>query len=123
MSADDLDLARRFLEAVESAAETGNREAVYPFLAPDVEWVTPKRTLHGIEEIREELTWGSPPEKLDLEFEERGIEDLGDGRIVSDVHETYRVKGSGDFAFARDRRVELTIRDGSIARYEMRVVG
>jgi hypothetical protein len=39
------------------------------------------------------------------------------------VHETYRVKGSGDFAFARDRRVELTIRDGSIARYEMRVVG
>jgi hypothetical protein len=33
------------------------------------------------------------------------------------------MKGTGDFAYARDRRVELTIRDGVIARYEMRVVG
>jgi hypothetical protein len=30
------------------------------------------------------------------------------------------MKETGDFAYARDRRVELTIRGEKIARYEMR---
>jgi ketosteroid isomerase-like protein len=123
MSADDFELAERFLEALETAAETGDKEAVYPFLASDVEWVMPKRVLSGIDEIRQQLTWGTPPEKLDVEFEQGETRDLGDGRIVSDVHEVYRLKGTGDFAFARDRTIELTVRDGEIARYEMRIVG
>jgi hypothetical protein len=49
--------------------------------------------------------------------------DLGGVRIVTDVHETYRMSDTGDFAYARDRRIDLTIQDGKIARYEMRVVG
>ena len=123
MGADDLEIARQFRIALEAAAKTGDREAVYPFLAADVEWVTPKRTLHGIDEVREELIWGSPPENLDLEFAEGDWLELGDGRVVSDVRETYRVKGTGDFAYERNRRIELTIRDGKISRYEMRIVG
>ena len=58
MRAEDVEIAGAFLAALEEAAESGSREAVYPLLAPDVEWVTPKRTLRGIDEIREELTWG-----------------------------------------------------------------
>jgi hypothetical protein len=60
-------------------------------------------------------------DNLDIEFGEPEISDLGGGRIVSNVHEIYRMKGTGDFAYARDRRIELTIRDRKVARYEMRV--
>jgi ketosteroid isomerase-like protein len=121
MSADDLEVARQFLEALAAAARTGDRDAMYPLLAPEVEWVTPKRELHGIDEIHDQLTWVSPPDNLDVEFGEPEITDLGGGRIVSNVHEIYRMKDTGDFAYTRDRRIKLTIRDGKVARYEMRV--
>jgi ketosteroid isomerase-like protein len=123
MSAEDLDVAKQFLDVLAAAARTGDREAVYPFLAPDVEWVTPKRDVHGIGEAREQLTWIRPPDNLDVEFSAPEFTDHDDGRITADVHETYRVKGTGDFAYARDRRIDLTIREGKIARYEMREVG
>jgi len=113
MGADDLEIARQFRIALEAAAKSGDREAVYPFLGANVEWVTPKRTLHGIDEVREELIWGSPPENLDLEFEEGEWVDLGDGRVVSDVHEVYRVKGTGDFAYERTRTPRLGHSDSS----------
>ena len=123
MPAEDMEVAGQFLAALEAAAQSGDREAVYPLLAPDVEWVTPKRILRGIDEIREELTWGSPPDKLDLEFEAGDWRDLGDGRVASDVHQVYRWKETGEVSYERDRRIEVTIRDGKISRYEMRIVG
>jgi ketosteroid isomerase-like protein len=123
MSADDLDLAKRFLDVLAAAARTGDRDAIYPLLAPDVEWLTPKRDVRGIDEAREQLTWIAPPDNLDIEFDEPEITDVGGGRFVSDVHETYRVKETGEFAYARDRRIELTVREGRIARYEMRLAG
>ena len=121
MGAEELEIARQFWTALVAAAKTGDREAVYPLLATEVEWVTPKRTLQGVDAVRTELIWGSPPENLDLEFEESEWDDLGDGRVASDVHEVYRMKGSGDFAYDRHRRIELVIRDGKISRYEMRI--
>src|SRR5262245_46500174 len=123
MSTDDLDLARQFLDALASAAKSGDRTPLYPFLSPDIQWETPQRELRGIDEVHKQLTWLSPPDKLDLDFGEPEITDHGGGLIVTEVHEIYRVKGSGDFAYARDRRIGLTVRDGKIARYEMRVVG
>jgi hypothetical protein len=33
------------------------------------------------------------------------------------------MKETGDFAYERDRHVQLTIRDGKISRYEMTIVG
>jgi hypothetical protein len=95
MGAEDVEVAGQFLAALEAAAESGDREAVYPLLVPDVEWVTPKRTLRGIGEIGKELTWGSPPEKLDLEFEAGDWVDLGDRRVACDVHQVYRWKETG----------------------------
>ena len=123
MGADDLEIAIQFRIALEAAAKSGDREALYPFLAADVEWVTAKRTLHGIDEVREELIWGSPDENFDLEFEEGEWVELDDGRFVLDVHEVYKVKATGDFAYERRRQIELTIRDSEISRYEMRIVG
>ena len=123
MSADDLEAAKRFLDALAAAARTGERDGVYPLLGSDVEWVTPMRILEGLDQVREELTWVSPPEHLEVEFEERPLVDLGDGRIVAEVHEVYRMRGSGEFAYARDRRLELTVRDRLIVRYEMHVTG
>ena len=122
MSAEDLELAEQFLSALANAAETGDRDALYRFLDTDVTWLTPQRDLRGIEEVRNELTWVARHDNLDVEFE-RALTDLGDGAIVTDVHETYRMKKTGDFAYTRDRRIELTIREGKVARYQMRVVG
>jgi ketosteroid isomerase-like protein len=120
--ADELELASRFRSALETAAKTGDREPVYPFLAADVEWVTPKRTLRGIDEVREQLIWGQPREHLDLEFEAGDWVRVGEGAFACVVHQVYRLKGSGEVAYERNRRIELTFRDGRISRYEMRIV-
>ena len=119
----DLELAGRFLSVLATVANTGERELLYPFLARDVEWVMPRRELAGIDEVRRELTWITAPENFDLEFEVTRTVDLGEGRIVTDVHELYRAKGTGQVAHTRDRRIELIIRNGEVSRYEMRIVG
>jgi len=123
MSATDLALAREFLDALAVAAMTGESDAVYPLLAPDVEWLTPQVSLSSVGEVREQLRWLTPREHLEIEFEEPELADLGSGRIVTDVHEIYRMRATGEFAYARDRRIELTVRAGKIARYELRFVG
>jgi hypothetical protein len=123
MSAEDVELARRFLATLEAAAQTGSREAVYAFLAPEIEWVTPKRTLRGIDAVKEQLTWGAPPENLDLEFDPGNWEELGDGHLACRVHQTYRMKTTGEFAYERERRVDVWVREGAISRYEMRSTG
>jgi Domain of unknown function (DUF4440) len=123
MTSGDREIAERFREALEAAVRTGEREPVYTLLAPDVEWVTPQRTLHGIDDMRANWTWGSSSGSFEYAFDEGDWADLGDGRLVCDARQVYRVRGSGDFAFERNRRVQLTILDGLIARYEMSIVG
>jgi ketosteroid isomerase-like protein len=120
---DELEVANRFRAALEEAVRAGSPEGVIPLLADDVEWVAPQRTLHGIDEVREQLTWVKPSELFDFEFGEGDWVDQGDGRVTCDVHEIYRLKTTGDVGYERDRHVELVIRDGKIARYEMRIVG
>ena len=36
----------------------------------------------------------------------------GGGRVGCEVHEVYRLKESGEVAYERDRRIELTVREG-----------
>ncbi len=123
MSTETAEIATAFLAALEVAAKTGDRDSVYPFLAPDAEWVTPQRDLAGVDEIRRELTWVNPPDKLDLVFERGELVDLGEGRVAMDVQQVYTLKATGEFAYRRMRRVELTVRDGKVSRYEMRSIG
>jgi ketosteroid isomerase-like protein len=123
MAVPDAEIANQFRAALEVAVGTGDLKAVYPLLATDVEWVTPQRTLHGLDEVKEQLDWIKPSETFDFEFSQGDWVDQGDGRFALEVHEVYRLKETGDFGYARDRRIELTIRDGKISRYEMRIVG
>jgi len=123
MSDSDLDLAREFLDALAAAFATGQSEDIYPLLAQDVEWSSPQFALRGIAEVRERMTWLHTRENLDVEFGEPELTDLGSGKIVTDVQETYRMKDTGEFAYARERRIELTISEGVITRYEMRFSG
>ena len=124
MSADDLELVEEFIAVLAAAANSGDRDALYPLLAPDVEWLTPQRRLYGVGEVRNQATWPllSPRATLEVEVEVQTT-DHGGGRIVSDIHETYRVKGTGDFAYARDHKLDLTIREGRIARCELGFAG
>ena len=118
MSTEIAEIATAFLTALEAAAKTGDRDPVYPFLAPDAEWVTPQRDLVGIDEIRRELTWVNPPDKLDLEFERGdwsssaraasprrapGLHAEGDGRV--------RVQAAAAGRADRSRRQGEPLRD------------
>lgn len=120
MSASDLQVAKQFLDALAVAATTGDTSVIYPFLAEDVDWLTPQVALHGLGEVHDRLTWIAPRENLEVELGGLDLKDGGSGRIVTDVQETYRMRKTGEFAYARDRRIELTIRGDKIARYEMR---
>ena len=123
MSAQDRAVARQFLDALAAAAKTGEFDEVYGFLAPDVEWATPLSADHGVVGVREGLVWYEPGKSLDLDFEERELTDLGDGRFALDFHQIYRTKQTGEPAHARERRIELAIHEGKVVRYEMQVAG
>ena len=118
---DDAELAKRFLDALREGALTGTLEPVFPYVADDVEWMP--RALSGIDELRKHPSLGEQPEGLELEFELGELTDLGDGRFEVDVRQLYRMKDSGEVASTRERRIELVVRDGKVARYDMQVVG
>ena len=121
MSAEDVDLITRWRERGLS-----DREAAASFLAPDVEWVVSRGTLHGIDEVRAWYEGGGEPgdsgadlDELDA-VEERGdLEDLGDGRVAAVNRVVYTWKASGQPARVEQYRLSYTIREGMIARYEV----
>jgi ketosteroid isomerase-like protein len=123
VTSEDVQIATRFRAALETAVSTGDRSALLELVAPDVEWVTPLRTVRGVDELETWRVWGSSGESFDFDFGEGEWVDRGDGRVDCEVHQVYRVKESGDFAYERQRRIELTIEDGRVSRYEVRVVG
>jgi ketosteroid isomerase-like protein len=122
MATADLELAERFRAALEAAVRTGDREGVYELLAPDVTWVTPQRSLSGLDEMRRDWSWASSPDTFDYDFEDGAWVEEDDQRVACDVQEVYRLKTTGEFAYRRTVRVELTIRDSKINRYELSVV-
>ena len=123
MSAEDLEVAAQFRAALETAVRTGDKSDVLQLVAANVEWITPQRTLQGVAELRTWDPWSRPAEAFDFEFDEGGWVDHGDGRVACDVKETYRLKQTGDFAYERMRRVELTIHDSKVSRYELQFTG
>jgi ketosteroid isomerase-like protein len=123
VASEDVEIATRFRAALETAVKTGDHGALLELVAPDVEWVTPLRTLQGVDELATWRVWGSSGDSFDFEFGEGEWVDRGDGRVDCEVHQVYRVKDSGDFAYERQRRIELTIQHGKVSRYEVRVVG
>jgi ketosteroid isomerase-like protein len=118
---EDLDTARQFQSAAEAAFRSGDFDAVVALVAPDVECVTPLHSVHGADRLTEELGRARPSERFDVEFENGGWTHLGDGRFACELHVLYRSKVADNLSYSRDRSFELTIRDGKVSRYEMRL--
>ena len=91
---------------------------------PEVEWVLPKQTLRGIEQVRDYYgpagDDGDRFENLDVAEERGELDDVGDGHVVAINRYVYRWKDSGEIAYERRARLEYSIRNGKIVRYEAR---
>ena len=98
----ELEIAERFRAAVEAAVSTGERSGLLELVAPDVEWVTPLRTLRGVDELATWRVWGSSGEGFDFEFGDGEWVDRGDGRVDCEVHQVYRVKASSSAGSVTD---------------------
>lgn len=123
MPAPDLDTAQQFQAAAEDGMRTGDFAPLAAVLAPDVECVMPQHSLRGPEATVEELNRARPSERFDLEFEDDGWQELGDGRYLLEIHVHYRSTVSDELSYSRDRSFELTIGDGKVNRVEMRFAG
>ena len=120
MSAEDVAVVRGYREAFKKH----DLEAELSYLAHDIEFIRPGRTVRGIEAVREE--WSRPgdgggSENLDVERETGELEDLGEGRVTTWNHQVFRWKESGEVAYERHTTIDYVIRDGKIARYEITI--
>jgi len=122
MAAADLDTAQEFQSAAEVAMLTGDFEAVMALVAPDVEVVTPLHSLEGVDALTEELSRARPADSTHVEFEHGDWKVLRNGRYLSEVRVLFK-KETGELSYSRDRSFELTIQDGKVTRYEMRLAG
>ena len=78
------------------------------------------KTLHGVDEVAN-FYLGKPsggPENLDVEFDPGELEAGGGGRVSAVNHQIFRWKESGELAYERRVRIDYTIRDGRIVKYE-----
>lgn len=121
MNTDDVEVVRRFRKAIAD----GDLEASEAVLSPDVEWVvSPAKTLRGIDAVRGFYA-GKPsggPENLDVAADLGELEDLGGGRVSAVNHHVFRWKETGELAYERRARIDYTIRDGLIVRYEATIL-
>jgi ketosteroid isomerase-like protein len=103
--------ARQFIEAVVAH----DFEAAKELLDPDVETVTPRGTLRGIEACRQVLQKASGDEQFAIEQAEPEFEDI-DGDVIARTHEIARWRETGEMAYERDFAVRLTLEDERIVR-------
>ena len=118
--ATELETAQQFQAAAQAAMQTGDFEAVVALLAGDVEVVLPQHTVQGVDAFTEELGRARPSERFELDFEDGGWQELGNGRYYCKMRVHFRSTVSEGDSYSRDRSFELTISDGLVRRYEMR---
>jgi uncharacterized protein (TIGR02246 family) len=122
VSVEDVEIVRRWREVLVD----DDTEDAAALLAPDLEWVVVSgESLRGIDEVRKYYAGSSSggPENLDVEFDPGELEDLGDGHVSALNHQVYRWKETGELAYERQARIEYTIREGRIVRYEAKLLG
>lgn len=103
--------ARQFLNAVVSH----DFEAAKDLLDPDVETVTPRATLRGMQACLQVLQKASGDEQFELEQTEPEFEEI-DGDVIARTHETARWRETGEVACARDFALCLTLEDNKVVR-------
>jgi ketosteroid isomerase-like protein len=103
--------ARQFIEAV--AAH--DLEAAKELLDPDVETVTPRGTLRGVEACRQVLQKASGDEQFAMEQASPEFEDV-DGDVIARTREIARWRETGEVAYEREFAVRLTLANERIIR-------
>ena len=103
--------ADEFLKAVVA----NDFDAAERLLAPDVETVTPRGTVHGIPACRQVLQKASGDEQFAVEQAEPEFEDV-EGDVVARTHEIARWRATGELAYERDFAVRLTLDSERIVR-------
>jgi hypothetical protein len=73
--------------------------------------------------ILERQVANSEKEHLDVEFDPGELEDRGHGRISAlNNHQVFRWKETGEIAYERRARIDYTVRNGTITRYEATIL-
>jgi ketosteroid isomerase-like protein len=103
--------ARQFLDAVVAH----DFEAAEELLDPDVETVTPRGTLRGIQACRQVLQKASGDEQFEMEQAEPEFEEIG-GDVIARTHEFARWRETGKVAYERDFEMRLTLKDDRVVR-------
>jgi ketosteroid isomerase-like protein len=103
--------ARQFLDAVVAH----DFEAAEELLDPDVETVTPRGTLRGIQECQQVLREASGDEQFEIEQAEPEFEEI-DGDVIARTHEIARWRETGKVAYERDFEMRLTLKDDTVVR-------
>ena len=103
--------AREFIEAVLAR----DLDAAEKFLDPDVETVTPRGSVHGIDACRQVLQKASGDEQFEVEQKEPELEEAG-GDVIARTREIARWRETGDVAYERDFAVRLTFEDERVVK-------
>ena len=103
--------ARQFLDAV----ATHDIEAAEELLDPDVETVTRRGTLRGIQASQQVLQKASGDEQFEMEQAEPEFEEI-DGDVIARTHESARWRETGKVAYERDFEMRLTLKDHRVVR-------
>ena len=110
--------ARQFIEAVVAH----EFDAAAALLDPDVETVTPRGSLRGIEACRQVLQKASGDEQFALEQAEPEFEEI-EGDVIARTQEIARWRETGEMAYKREFAVRLTLDDARIVRIVVRPGG
>ena len=103
--------ARQFVEAVTAH----DLDAAEAFLDPDVETVTPRGTLRGIEACRQVLEKAVGDEQFATEQSAPVLEEI-EGDVIARTHEIARWRETGEVAYERDFALRLTLDGERIVR-------
>ena len=106
--------ARQFLDAVVAH----DFEAAGELLDPDVETVTPRGTLRGIQACQRVLQKASGDEQFAMEQAEPEFEDV-EGDVIARTREIARWRETGEVAYERDFAMRLTLDEERIVRIVM----
>lgn len=103
--------ARQFVTAV-AAHDLATAEKL---LDPDVETVTPRGSVRGIEEAQQVLQKAAGDEQFSMEQTEPEFEEV-DGDVIARTREVARWRETGEVAYERDLALRLTLEGEKIVR-------